>query len=647
MIMSEIKKVNDFYESMESELVDRFSRLRGAYPCQTYDPENCESSSSQWVLEHSCSLPVNVLPFDDEDVKFQKLSRSSFSYFYRKATKLINFQTINFIGFRKIIKKFDKRLSVHMQQSLMFQVRHSYFARSTRTEDLIRQIVCVYAKNFENGDDAKAKASLLAKMTVRGEQTRKGQLIWGMKLGMVSILCLWVMLNCVLDANVFEGKRAIYPVYRALGVILLIPWFWGANIYIWRRYRINYVFIFEFDPRTRMTTYEVLDTAASITIVFLINFLLFISHERWFGVGGVFSYQIWPCALFIFFILNFIPLPNRKYNSTRFCFFNVLMNIVLAPFGRIRFRDFFLADILTSLSKVLKDLAYCFCMYVSSVWIRTTSDDNVCSSNSYIVYYAPLLIALPYWLRFCQCLSQYHHHQQKMPYLANSVKYALAWTVTIVSATNPSFKFSTSDLSSLSAYHLLFYVLITVGTVYQFVWDIKMDWGLFSSAPDLMVRLSDVSPLPKPTTSPHLSSTSNSNPRFLRSKLMFPSSTPYYIAIFVDLILRFVWVYQVLAMNQYYREKEYYHLFSAVFVALEIFRRFLWSVFRVERENVSNFEKFREEAHVPVDFDYTNREDSRLQQIDRSRNWRIIIEITALVVSLTIAGTIALLINDS
>lgn len=49
----------------------------------------------------------------------------------------------------------------------------------------------------------------------------------------------------------------------------------------------------------------------------------------------------------------------------------VLCNIVIAPFGKVRFKHFFLADIITSFVSPLRDLGYVGCFFVSGGWLES------------------------------------------------------------------------------------------------------------------------------------------------------------------------------------------------------------------------------------------------------------------------------------
>ena len=42
--------------------------------------------------------------------------------------------------------------------------------------------------------------------------------------------------------------RAI-PVYRGIGCMLLIPWLWACNLIVWRKFRINYMYVLDCDVK--------------------------------------------------------------------------------------------------------------------------------------------------------------------------------------------------------------------------------------------------------------------------------------------------------------------------------------------------------------------------------------------------------------
>ena len=101
----------------------------------------------------------------------------------------------------------------------------------------------------------------------------------GYRLGMCSILSIWVAWDCiwgyVKDGHSTIGGRTAFPVFRACGGLLLVHWFWGFSSYVWNRYRINYIFLFDFDPRIVATPITIFENATDETLVFLMLMLLY------------------------------------------------------------------------------------------------------------------------------------------------------------------------------------------------------------------------------------------------------------------------------------------------------------------------------------------------------------------------------------
>lgn len=103
---------------------------------------------------------------------------------------------------------------------------------------------------------------------------------------MCSVLIIWVAWDCIWgflkDGHSTIGGRTAFPVFRACGGLLLVHWFWGFSVYIWNRYRINYIFLFDFDPRIVDTPIAIFEDATDETLVFLILTLLYykVSFEK-------------------------------------------------------------------------------------------------------------------------------------------------------------------------------------------------------------------------------------------------------------------------------------------------------------------------------------------------------------------------------
>ena len=122
----------------------------------------------------------------------------------------------------------------------------------------------IYAKWFCEGDIREAQAQMLTK---RGDGLLMDwtQLRLGYRLGMCSILALWVAWDCIWGQYA-KGERSIggrsaFPVFRGCFGLIAWHWFWGLSVYIWTRFRINYIYLFDFDPRNVDTPIDIFNDA--------------------------------------------------------------------------------------------------------------------------------------------------------------------------------------------------------------------------------------------------------------------------------------------------------------------------------------------------------------------------------------------------
>ena len=90
----------------------------------------------------------------------------------------------------------------------------------------------LYANWFCGKNLSEARAQMLPK---RGDGLEMdwSQLRLGYRMGMCSILALWVCWDCiwglVRNGNSTIGARAAFPVFRGLFGLLLLEWFWGCR----------------------------------------------------------------------------------------------------------------------------------------------------------------------------------------------------------------------------------------------------------------------------------------------------------------------------------------------------------------------------------------------------------------------------------
>lgn len=139
-------------------------------------------------------------------------------------------------------------------------------------------------------------------------------------------------------------------------------------------------------------------------------------------------------------------------------------------------------------------------------------------------------------IRIMQCLKRYTTSKLAFPHIANCLKFSLSILFTLS-------KFAVSKNDDFFGFFVLFGIASTVASL---LWDIFVDWAI------------------------------------LRSRRVFPRII-YHAIVGYDIVARFIWAFKVI------QKTEQPVLESIV----EIIRRFLWTLLRVEVEHLNNCDEFK------------------------------------------------------
>ena len=107
------------------------------------------------------------------------------------------------------------------------------------------------------------------------------------------------------------------------------------------------------------------------------------------------------------------------YRRARFQVGYTLWQILISPFGRVRFRDFFMADVITSVPPALTDLSVAMYYYMTA---RFYHHQPINKKNLFLIVCAQIASLIPFWFRFWQCIHKYVKKNIK-PQLYNAGKY--------------------------------------------------------------------------------------------------------------------------------------------------------------------------------------------------------------------------------
>lgn len=299
--------------------------------------------------------------------------------------------------------------------------------------------------------------------------------------------------------------------------------------------------------------------------------------------------QIPPKILPLFFITPLIlrsmipPRPRRRFLKT------MLQGTILSPFKPVRFREAFVADCVTSMVRPIVDVAYALAYYLTAIFGLLSGKYNL-DGAGYLLsrsmfwhgLVAPTLSVSPLVIRFLQTLRQAYDTGKRWPYLGNAFKYATAGWVILYGMTHAE--------GERSRWWSAGFVC---ATVYQVVWDSVMDWELLVFVP----REPSRKPVPSRISIASLCRRGrDALPRVrLRPKRLFEDDSFYWKALFVNAVLRFCWMagfipaywVSIYSGSTQVTFVDKAHGWAFVLLAtLEIFRRCIWSIFKVELETI-------------------------------------------------------------
>ncbi|KAI1312230.1 hypothetical protein EDD11_003030 [Mortierella claussenii] len=508
--------------------------------------------------------------------------------FYRSLEMIKNYKVLNHTGFAKILKKFDKTAGWKASKTYInSKLRPAHFMTSPTVEDLIKETEDVFIDTFERGHRRRG----MAKLRIPDSKSQTHHFT-STRIGLYLGLALPLMFQA-LQAAFSEEMPVEIPywdslllVYGGLFLTILFACLFGINMYVWAKSRINYKFIFEFDPRDNLDFHEYFELP--IFLMLLLTLAVYLDFGAKLTAHVATAY--WPLILMVAAAaILFCPLPIAHFTSRRW-FISSIGRIIASGYYRVEFRDFFLADEMNSLSYSIEQFEFAMCAY-SQQWSNLA---NTCTTSH--MWITPLVTGLPAWFRFLQCLRRYRDTLEWFPHLLNAGKYS-------ASLVNLFVYFSYRHYGG-SHLKVAWVCVSFLTSIYTFTWDIYMDWGLFRFGKH--------------------GGGAYGHP-FLRQELVYSRTWVYYMAIVLDFLGRFSWVIRLIPMDVNVM------ILSFSLAFLEVLRRWQWNFFRLENEHLNNCGQFRAIKDIPLPFhirvegesdeEEEEEEDEEIEEADDRRDY--------------------------
>lgn len=525
-------------------------------------------SAIRGILKDSRDKELSFSKAELKDV--EERLKVVFTEFYQKLRFLKNYSFMNLSAFAKIMKKYEKITLRYAARSYMKIVDKSYLGSSDEATKLMEHVERVFVKHFYDANRREGMKPL--KPRPRREKHRVTFLsgfFTGCSVALVIAIILMVRARRIVE----KGQGSFYMdnmfgLYSLFLYVVLHMFMYAADIYFWKRYRVNYPFIFNFKQGTELGFRQVFLLSTGLAVLalasFLANFNMIIGLKM--GEPTTFAKLIPVLGISAFLVIVFCPF-NIIYRSSRFFLVKCLFRCICAPFYEVTLAHFFLADQLTSQIQAIRSIEFYICYYSQRGFPQGQSKCH--DYGVYNVFYYIIAI-IPYWIRCLQCVRRLVQ-ERDLIHLYNALKYLMAIVAVVIR--------TVYELRKGTAWLVMALVTSAMAVAYNTYWDIVVDWGLLRP---------------------------NSKNFYLRDKILVAHKSVYYIAMVINVLLRAAWIQLVLEFNIIGLRKT---AISTTMSCLEIIRRGIWNFFRLENEHLNNVGRFRAFRSVPLPFHYQDQNE--------------------------------------
>uniref|UniRef100_A0A175YNV1 SPX domain-containing protein n=1 Tax=Daucus carota subsp. sativus TaxID=79200 RepID=A0A175YNV1_DAUCS len=244
------------------------------------------------TIKNVLNVPVDTnLKFTKENLsKVEDQLKKAFAEFYHKLRHLKSYSFLNILAFSKIMKKHDKITSRNASKSYLKMVDNSYIGSSDEGSDL-KKYICL-------------------------------RFLAGCTVALLFALVMSVRTRKIVEKDGHgQYMETMFPLYSFFGFIVLHMLFYAGNIYFWKKYKINYQFIFGFKAGTELGYREVLLLSFGLSVLALASIHANLDMDIDPKTNDYQQFtELIPLILVILIFLIMICPFNIIYRSSRYFF---------------------------------------------------------------------------------------------------------------------------------------------------------------------------------------------------------------------------------------------------------------------------------------------------------------------------------------
>ena len=538
-----IKMIDEFFNNKLKEFIGEFNQIE-------YKMSLLEFSSNDESV-------AGEVKSETDEIGYAVSWKRALSSLYNQTSWLHSYHSINSLAVLKLKKKAIKIFNlnnIQIKEDIdKISSEYNFFGNSlSKLVDLRVKIRNLYSLRFNNGNEKVTKKELDKRL--HGETKKNKPQLLFLYLGLlIAFIFSYIVIKHIDGNNTNDSFKPFFPFIHFSYIIILCLILTGINMTVLQYYKINYTYIFDLNPKNKINPYGIFESVLGLSALWMFLYLMMKLSLKFGLFGG--QYTLFPLLMNLsLVVLLFLPFHIIFLNFRR-GLIKVMIRTIF-PIGKnsVRFKDSLFGDILISLAEPFKTLLLGYCLMVCRECYLNNSRGH-CNKETIPCW---IISAYPQFVRFSQSCNRLYYTKICWPHIGNFFKYLIRFINTSLGF------FYERDKGIVRFYFRVF--VAAISSAYNIFWDIYLDWGCLRK---------------------------NNKYFLLREKITFPQVL-YYLAIFYDIIIRFNWTWYFIHVGD--NLSEWKNLLKDT---LEITRRGLWALIRIENENLSNPEYYRSFLIIP------------------------------------------------